>query len=336
MTKMQFNGSEIHIHGLWRTTSTWWWHQLRKNQKNRAYFEPFHEYLSFRTIKQCEVSHGLKSKADTFRHPNTSTHYFAEYPLRESGGVDLYDTRFALEEFETHDSGLMQSHLDYLNLLREHALQYDRTPCFKFNRSIARAYAIKRAIGGFHIYLMRDPVAIYRSSMSFVSDYNGGPGSYFITCPLMIIGLNRSSPTFDELSNLLGIGECQRSSFQDQFSYFDKLSKSMSAQQHFDVTSFFWAMGLSCALKYADLVVDIDQFATDRVYRRIVETKLALDGDFEIDGNGFSLLMTEETYEVSNDVREIIGRLFGDALSIAIDSGVTKSLKQKAFLTSIL
>ena len=70
--------SSIHVHGLWRTGSTFFWSCLREIPTVAAFYEPFHENMLDRTHARCQESHTSKPKDEIFRHPKVADGIRAE------------------------------------------------------------------------------------------------------------------------------------------------------------------------------------------------------------------------------------------------------------------
>lgn len=272
----------IHVHALWRTGSTCFWSCLRDSPGIRAYYEPFHENLLDRTHDRCKESHDAKPKDEIFHHPRVQDHYFSEYPLSVTGGITSFRSRFILDDF-IRDPGMVDSELrTYIQSLFDTAKENEQTPAFQYNRSILRAAWLKEEFGGLHMYLIRNPAGIFESSMNFaLPDADPrGPGNYFLTCPVMVIGKNADSPYFADAAQLYGIQPFVGDSFKDEIAHYSSVAQTLDVQTHRDITGLFWALGVAHAARHADILVDVDHLFERNCRQKIEEQFESRTGQF--------------------------------------------------------
>lgn len=295
----------IFIHTLWRTSSTWWWAQFRNNPAFMSFYEPFHENLLTRTHAQCVHSHTSKPKAQIFRHPEMQEHYFREFPLREGGGVDGFEERFALDSFIRMPGCDDKAMATYVQSLLNCAEQNNKVAVFKLSRSALRGGWMKNIFGGIHAYLVREPAAMFESSLSFTRKdaLSGGPGNYFLACPVMIVSQNSGDPLFRGMAGHFGLKPFQASTFSEEIRHFGKVTESLNVQAHRDISAFLWTIGLAHASRYADLVIDAD-LAHSVAYRDKIASDLSQETGARISfEDNYHLPSGRSSFEVSKPVK---------------------------------
>lgn len=148
----------IFLHSSFRTSSTWFWTKFREQEKFLSYYEVFNQFLGTLTIEEANTSD--YQEWDT-RHPPTAP-YFQEYvPLiRDGGGVQHFSPDMAYNRFipATGINGdISEAEKTYLASLIHHAESLGKVPVLSGTRSLGRVGGIKRALGGTHILLYRNP-----------------------------------------------------------------------------------------------------------------------------------------------------------------------------------
>lgn len=174
----------VFLHGGWRCASTYVWTRFRASPLTTCFYEPFAERLAHSSAKRIgrDTAGGWDS-----RHPALSTPYRAEYlPLlhRLRRGVRGYHEPLALARY--FPCGDLARERSYLDRLIEYARGRGTRPVLGFSRSLARAGALKRALGGYHIVIRRDPREQWISCRSYRQQ---GSLSYFELCHLLILAL---------------------------------------------------------------------------------------------------------------------------------------------------
>lgn len=150
--------SAVFVHSGFRVSSTWFWTRLREIEGVRAYYECFHERLA--SVDRNSVA-AFNTECWDSGHPRTAP-YFAEFlPLisDEQEGIAEYDASMAFFHF-LPDGGmggtLPVDQRRYLQRLITSASDRAERPVLTFGRSLGRTGAIRRALGGAHILLLRD------------------------------------------------------------------------------------------------------------------------------------------------------------------------------------
>lgn len=259
----------IILQTMWRSCGTYVWSKFREKPNFCTFVEPLHEKLLHATSAsfQAERDDGVEQR---LRHPPIDRHYFAEYPFLESGGVPLFRKRFSFENYfmpaEQRDPELQA----YLCSLFAHSGKQGRQPLLKFCRGGLRTAWLARRFSPVMIYVVRDPDAMFRSYWSF-----GGAQSYFLFALAMIVSKNRDCELFTEAAELLRIPAVVKPSVTEEMAQIYGATRSFTPQIWRDLFLLFWALHMCHNRAWSQAVLDMDLLATDKVYRKRMERRLA-------------------------------------------------------------
>src|SRR6185312_7707170 len=175
----------VFLHSGWRCASTYVWNRFRRNLYTTSFYEPFGENLARSSPKRItrQTAQGWDS-----RHPPLALPYAEEYrPLLRPflKGVPGYRSEFALERYFPTAAGIAPE-AGYVSRLIAHARHRDTYPVLGFSRSLARAAALRHALGGYHVLVRRRAVQQWLSCRSY---RDGMSPSYFELCHLLILAL---------------------------------------------------------------------------------------------------------------------------------------------------
>jgi hypothetical protein len=254
--------SPVFLHGGWRCGSTYVWNRFRQSPHTLCYYEPFHEVLRRCTPKKI---HRDTSSNWNSRHPPLDRPYRDEYlPLLGlRRGVRRYHDDFAVARYFPSKDALAPE-VRYLSRLLHHGARAGKCAVFGFSRSLARAGAIKAALGGFHIVIHRDPVQQWLSCRS----YRIAEGStYFELCHFMILALACPNSPAGHFAQTLGLPRPPPGTFRQQFDFLkcalSPWSNEVSYRSFLAVTLLSYSM----ARKHADLTIDLDRLSLSSEYR---------------------------------------------------------------------
>lgn len=252
----------IFLHGGWRCGSTYLWSKFRRQPGVTAFYEPFSEKLATYTRKSI---HQDNESAWNSRHPALDAPYAAEYlPLITGAGVPGYMDRFALERFFVSSHEPLEE-ADYLRCLLVHATNSGSYPVLGFSRSLGRVGAIRRAFGGYHVVLLRDPVQQWYSVRSYRRTHEP---SYFELCHLLILALARPQSLAGQFAHALDLPRAPAGRFSRSYRFmrsrFERLGDELSYQAFMAV----YLLSYQHALPEADLVIDMDMLSRSTMYRR--------------------------------------------------------------------
>ncbi|MDP1603752.1 MAG: hypothetical protein Q8M03_10860 [Legionella sp.] len=253
------DGRPVFLHTFWRSNGTYFWELFRRNPAFRAYVEPCHEALAWKTLAdwQSDFDRGM---VKALRHPDLKSHYFNEYPILGNGGVPLHHERFAFDRFILEPTDHDPELLIYLRFLIDYAASHGQIAAMKFCRFGLRTRYIARNIPAWNVFLCRPPEEIYASFVSF------GPNSYFTRAPLVILRRN-DHPRLKSLANFIGITPGPSGTLAEDFSKAGELLKSLPEMKIKLMVAAFWLLYLLENAEVADRIVDTQLLISDVVYR---------------------------------------------------------------------
>lgn len=149
--------SPIFIHSLHRCGSTWLFNVFRRSEDRFwCYAEPEHHAVKRLLDADALLTVG-EALADQLRHHGITAAkpYFWELEQIKDRLADLADERIAYEHYFAGDD------LDPLDrrYFGELIAAAPRRPVLQLCRSVGRAAALKRAFGGTHLHLWREPIS---------------------------------------------------------------------------------------------------------------------------------------------------------------------------------
>ncbi len=281
----------IWLHGSWRTGSTYVWHKFRADPRYLAYYEPFHERLEQMSIKDAETA---RHDSWNSHHPNIGAPYFEEYKgFIEGAGVAGFAPAFSYRNFFVNEDPLRDQRA-YLDALIGWADRQGRRPVFGFCRSWGRAAWFRRhAAPGVHIALTRDPLSLWRSVLQRHERYGD---TYFLIMPLVTLMLSRREPWLarylralhlDEIEPAVDFGCAQRTAQSLLKTDPPRIMHAFAAAQ---------GLGMTIALRHADLIVPIEDLAC-AMRRRTLHDTLRGRYDIDLDWSDCQIPVTEPRTE---------------------------------------
>ena len=203
----------VFLHAGWRCASTYVWSRFRRNPSTTSFYEPFGE-----TLARCSSQRIRRqtTKGWNSRHPPLELPYAQEYcPILRPflKGVPGYRTEFALARYFPTAAGIGPE-IRYLSRLIGHARRRGSS-VLGFSRSLARAAALKDALGGYHIIVRRNPQQQWLSCRSYRGEVSL---SYFELCHSMILALAPPGSAAQRFAGILGLPRLPRG-LQAQFQF---------------------------------------------------------------------------------------------------------------------
>src|SRR5579862_223292 len=183
----------IFINAAHRTSSTWFWAKFRELPSTLCFFEPFSFTLGAITRDKASWLGGDSWES---RHAPTDPYYREYTPLiRANGGVELYDWAMTMQWFVP--IGGLRGELrpiekDYLLSLARLAEKAGKVPVFKEVWALGRAWPIKQALGGFHIFQYRN---LWQQWLSHLF-YKQVTGSRTFYCTILDMIFENEDPYF--------------------------------------------------------------------------------------------------------------------------------------------
>lgn len=226
-----------------------------------CFYEPFHEALA-----RCSPRKIRRETATSWnsRHPNLDRPYWCEYAsLIWWRGVHGYREDFALARYFPGPDGATRE-IRYVQRLLDHAARAGKRAVLGFSRSLARSAALKRALGGCHILLLRDPVQQWLSCRSYRLE---GSSPYFELCHFLILALAPHESPAARLARRLGLPRPKPGRLCDQIELMLSVLSPWSDELSFRAFFAVHALSQSLARPHADLTLDVDRIYEAGDYR---------------------------------------------------------------------
>lgn len=262
------NKQPIFIHSLFRAGSTYLFQVFRRASGCWSYQEPLHEiaYFSRHRPTLLNVDHG-ESKTVLLRHPKLEEGYFREL-------LDVWPSWR-----ETITPGAIYN--SYFNPpLADIGIAYWQSlidaskgrPVFQECRTSGRIGAIKAALGGYHIYLWRNPWDQWWS-------YKVTP--YFDTANQLIIRAPNAPGPVILLRKELGLQDDMPEDLFEALAHYSR--RPLTSEQSYLIFYLLWCLGLREGLAHADTLLNIDRLSDSSVYREEIQVALQQAGIPDID-----------------------------------------------------
>ncbi len=261
----------IFIHSLFRSGSTYLFMVFRRSGAGYwCYQEPLHEiaFFSRDNTSGLEQDHG-ENKAQLLRHPAVDSAYFRELKETWPAWKDvitepiIYDAYFLGENEEIG--------IRYWEVLAEAARG---RPVFQECRTSGRIGAIKSRMGGYHIYLWRNPWDQWWS-------YKVAP--YFDVANQIILHASQAPKPVQLLLEKLDVPAYEGKDLAGAFAFYGE--RPLTSEQSYLAFYLLWCLGLREGTYHADILLNIDRLSDSTEYREKVVAQLK---DAGIDGIDFS------------------------------------------------
>lgn len=253
----------VFIHSLWRTGSTYLFHVFRRSKGGYwCYQEPIHEAVLNCRDKAEDLLLFEEEKMLELRHPMLEKPYYLElYEIWEhwQGLISkqiIYDGYFD----RVGDKCLV----NYLKALITHA---KGRPVIQECRTSCRIMAIKKALGGVHLYLWRNP---WDQWWSFKS------ASYFNAVSQLVLNAKNHPGVISLARQEIGFSEFHDESIDDEVRYF--LENPLSAENNYLIFYLLWCLGLLEGMEHADILINIDMLSNSEEYRNAIHGYLEQHG----------------------------------------------------------
>ena len=237
------------------------WSRFRQSAHAMCFYEPFHETLARCTPKRIRRD---THRSWNSRHPALDQPYRQEYlPFIRLRGMPGYHDEFAVARYFPSADGI-EPELKYLRRLLNQATRAGKSAVLGFSRSLARSAAIKRALGGYHIVIQRDPLQQWLSCRS----YRVNEASiYFELCHFLILALASPDSPAGRFAQHVGLPRPPRGHFRKQYEFLQAALHPWSDELSYRVFLAVHALSHEAAHAAADLTVDMDRLNTDEAYR---------------------------------------------------------------------
>ena len=278
MTEQPEQHRAVFLHSGWRCASTYVWSRFRRNQHTTSFYEPFGENLARSSHKRIarQTAQGWDS-----RHPPLALPYAEEYrPLLRSllKGVPGYRKEFALERYFPTAAGIGLE-VRYVCRLIRHARRRGTCPVLGFSRSLARAAALKHALGGYHVLIRRNPLQQWLSCRSYRERMSI---SYFELCHFLILAVAPAGTPARRFAGTLALPPLPRD-LPRQLRVLDAALQPWRDELSYRAFTAVSLLSHAAAGPAADLVLDVDRLGRSARYRETVRARILADVGLVVD-----------------------------------------------------
>jgi hypothetical protein len=258
------SSSPIFIHSLFRAGSTYLFNVFRRSPNGYfAYQEPLHEIaiLARDEPERLLLDHG-DEKVSLLRHPRIDAAYYKELHEVWPAWQDRLTEAAVYENYFAPDGADIG--IDYWRVL---AAVAKGRPVFQECRTASRIAAIRQHLGGYHIYLWRNPWDQWWSYKV---------AGYFDAANQLII--NAASPPAPVIALLadLGLPRFGHADVGGAFSFY--LARPLTSEQSYLVFYLLWCLALRHGQANADLMLNVDRLSESQQYRSDVLAQLSRSG----------------------------------------------------------
>ncbi|WP_336367016.1 hypothetical protein [Marinobacter sp. C2H3] len=259
---MREKRAPIFVHSLFRSGSTFLFDRFRQLEYDYwCYQEPLHEIavVAKDNPEQLFVDMGAE-KVELLRHPPLSRPYFEElfkaWPIWKDSisSPIIYDAYFSSSDGEIG--------VRYWEALSTAAPE-EKRPLFQECRTACRIGAIKSQMGGYHIYLWRNP---WDQWWSYKAD------SYFDTVNQIIVNSKDAPESLKGLVSSMNLPRYKGGELFEAFEFYRK--RPLTSEQSYLAFYFLWLMAMREGQLYADNVISIDRLSDSKEFKFEVRRRL--------------------------------------------------------------
>ena len=259
------NRSPIFIHSLFRSGSTYFFNVFRRSPAGYFCFqEALHPVVFYLRDNPQDLLKIHTAAYELMRHPNLDKPVFQEVASVSSAWKEkitysaIFDGYFGSDQA---DNGV-----EFFRAILDEVK--DKRAVFEECRTTGRIGLLKEELGGFHIYLWRNPWDQWWSYKTI--DHLEYQNREIINAPnsFKAIGRLRSQLSF------------QKSHTDSVLQVQDGV---LTAEESYLTFYLLWCLGLREGVKYADLLINIDTLTQSEAYRNEILARLAENGIDSID-----------------------------------------------------
>lgn len=233
-----------------------------------CYQEPMHEAVLSSEENPEELLRFTSNDSTSYlRHPQLDRPYFHELVevFESCKGLLSWDTIYGNYFDQVGDDRLIK-YLDALNKAAK------GSPVIQECRTTGRVAAIKRSLGGFHVYLWRNPWDQWWSYKA---------NDYFETINQVILNSSSRPKVIDKLRDEIGFVAFTGLGFYDEFLYYN--GRPLSSENGYMVFYTLWCLGLLEGASAADLSLNIDALSDSFEYQNEIVSRLNMEGFDSLD-----------------------------------------------------
>jgi hypothetical protein len=303
----ELKGCPVFVHSLFRAGSTYIFSVFRRSTSGYWCFqEPMSEFvLSVRNNRESMLA-ADNDLAKVLRHPDVRESYYSElYSVSDECINKLEESCIYDGYFATTPE---HAGVPYLSSLISSA---QGRPFIQECRTSSRIGVIKKALGGCHIYLWRNP---WDQWWSYKVDH------YFDDASQMCINGSNHPEVITRLIDEIGFNGLVEGSVFQKFSWFFR--RRLSPDNSYLVFYVLWFLGLKEGVAQSELQINIDRLSDSLEYRNQIMAALEEHG---VDGLDFSDCLAPQAVYGAKD-REFFQRVEERAHALLLLSGVSQYL----------
>lgn len=302
----------IFVHSLWRAGSTYIFQAFRRSPAGYwAYQEPVHE-AAHSARNNPDILNGFTSEAlSPLRHPHLDRPYFYELQQVHTVWCHIIEKRFIYDDYFGATS--IELLCDYFRALIAAA---KGRPVIQECRTASRLGAIKKTLGGTHLYLWRNPWDQWWSLKV---------NEYFNTACQIILNAHAVPPVILRLRGEVGYTEFHDDNISEEFRHFQQ--RPLSAENSYLVFYTLWCLGLLEGRSHADLMINIDHLSDFGAYRQDVANGFQSIGISEVDLSDCHV--PQGCYDQTDQefFKTVEGRVHGLLLTSGYGEGTVEGIK---------
>lgn len=190
----------------------------------------------------------------------------------------------------------------------QHARRCNTHPVLGFSRSLGRAAALKRALGGYHVLVSRNPRQQWLSCRSYRGEL---ALSYFELCHFLILALAPAGTPARRYAECLALPTLPRGLSQ-QLRFLHAKLDPWSEELSYRAFTAVSLLSHAVAEPAADLVLDVDRLGRSPQYREAMRARILADVGLSIDFDGCRVpnhdlaLVPLDFAAVEEDVRDCL------------------------------
>jgi hypothetical protein len=259
------NRSPIFIHSLFRSGSTYFFNVFRRSPGGYFCFqEALHPVVYFNKDRPQDLLKFHTSTYELMRHPNLDKPVFYEVVSVSSAWKEKITYSAIFDGY--FGSDLADNGVEFFRAILD-AVK-DGRPVFEECRTAGRIGLLKEKLGGFHIYLWRNPWDQWWSYKT--TEHLDYQNRQIINAP----------NTLNAIARL-------RSHLSFQEAYTDTVPTMQdgvfTAEESYLAFYLLWCLGLYESVKHANLLINIDRLTESEAYREEMLSRLSENGIDQID-----------------------------------------------------
>ena len=258
----------LFIHSLFRSGSTYVWNSFRRSPKGYwCYQEPLHEIvLALEKAPNELLTFATNEETKYLRHPKLDKPYYFELVEVHESWQGLVCPEIIYDNyFKREVDDLL---INYLSALCGAA---KGLPVIQECRTASRIASIKRELGGFHIYLCRNPWDQWWSYKA---------NAYFEAINQVLLNCKDCPQVILKLRQAIGFIAVEDLSLPDAIVHFS--DRPLSSANAYSVFYAIWCLALLEGTASADLIVNVDSLSDSQQYRDNIVSQLRTAGFEEI------------------------------------------------------